>query len=102
MPYASQTAQKYRGYNMIDIDNLLQLGIGILEKIIMDIRLKQTLNTTLTKGDFDQINECLKTLVIVKRDGRQAEKEEILDTKGLSDEELNQKILAEASKILKI
>ena len=85
-----------------DIDDLLNVGISIIKKEIDNIATRQALQQNLTKTDFDSINEYMRTLIAVRKDYRIAEKEFQLDTKKLSNEELEKMLLDEAAKILKV
>jgi tripartite-type tricarboxylate transporter receptor subunit TctC len=78
-----------------DIDAIISNGISIIEREVSAMESK----ANLTKPDIDKLLECLKTLVVVRKDWRQAEKEQSIDTKSLTPEELDAAILAEADKI---
>ncbi len=81
------------------IDKLLREGISIIELEISQLKIQQDSDDGLTKQDIDKLLECMKTMVVVRRDWRIDEKEKIIDTKTLSNEELEAAILAEAEKI---
>lgn len=78
-----------------DIDDLLKEGIAIFQSEIKAIKDKQPLG----KSDADKLIEYLKTLVIIRKDWRLAEKENSLDTKSMAGDELDEAILQEAEKI---
>lgn len=78
-----------------DIDQILNLGISIIQKEVQCLNDKEELN----KLDLDKLTEYLKVLVTVKRDWRISEKETQTDTKSLSNEELEKAILEEAQRI---
>ena len=81
------------------IDHIIIDGINIIELEVAKLKAK-SLTNMMQKIDIEQVIEYLKALVIVRKDWRQGEKEEVLDTKKLSDDELEAAILKEAEKIL--
>lgn len=82
-----------------EIDNLLNKGISIIAEEMKNIQTNQK-TEALNKFDSDKVTEFLKTLVTIRKDWRIAEKEQAEDTKELSQEELENKIVEEAQKIL--
>lgn len=78
-----------------DIDDLLKECISIIKDEIHSIADVKPLK----KADADKLIEYAKTLVVIRRDWRQAEKENTTETKSLTNEELDAAILAEAEKI---
>lgn len=78
-----------------DIDELLYLGINIIKDEILSIQLAKPLS----KSDSDKLTEYLKTLITIRKDWRLAEKEQSVDAKSMTDEELEAALLAEAEKI---
>ncbi len=84
-----------------NIDNLLHASISIIEKEVLGIQARQLdTENNLGKSDADKLIEYVKTLVIVRKDWRLAEKEVSTDTSSLSPDDLENAILAEADKIL--
>ena len=79
-----------------DIDQLLQDGVEIFKKELNTLS-EQT--DPLTKEETNKLVELVKTLVIIRKDWRLAEKEVIVDVKKMSTDEINAIILHEAEKL---
>ena len=80
-----------------DVDRLLELGIGMIEKELISLQREQI--SGLGKNETDRLLECMRTLIVIRKDWRLAEKENVLDTKGMGDDEIEAAILEEAEKI---
>lgn len=78
-----------------DIDSIITTGITIIEKQINLLAAKPDLLV----DDISNLTEYLKTLVVIRKDWRLAQKEQTLDVKSMTDEEINAAILAEAEKL---
>ena len=80
------------------IDNIISQSINIIEKEIKSIKKKQISNP-LDKMDSDKVTDYLKTLVLVQRDRRLGAKENIIEVKGLTNDELEAAIAEEEKKL---
>lgn len=78
------------------VDQILHTAIDKVSKEVLTLSEKKEV---LTKLESDKLIEYIKALVIVRKDWRLSEKEEQVDVKTLSKEELEAAILAEAEKI---
>ncbi len=77
------------------ISNIITKAIDIMEREIDNLFNKNQLE----KMDYDKLIEFTKTLVIIEKDNRIGAKEQTIETKTMTDEELEQAIIDEANKI---
>ena len=82
------------------IEEMITESINILDRELKIISEKQGVQP-LDRGDIARIVEFLKTMVLVQKDKRLEIKEKVVETKSMTDDELNAAILAEAEKIKK-
>lgn len=83
------------------IDQIIVDAIGIIELEVIKIKNSQT-TKPLDAKETDKVIEFVKALVIVRKDWRQEVKDEVVNTKNMTDEELEKELLKEAAKILKV
>jgi hypothetical protein len=80
------------------IEAIITRSINIIDAEVAKVGDKQDTDS-LSKEDTDKVIDFLKTLIIVQKEKRQIAKDEILDLKELSKDELDQAIAKEAEKL---
>ena len=79
-----------------EVDQILHIAI---EKIAKEVDSLSEKEESLTGPESNKLIEYIKALVIVRKDWRLSEKEQQVDVKSLTNEELEAAVLAEAEKI---